>query len=478
MRKIDSLQYQIQQVLPTVYDDSLSFYELVNKVVQKLNEVIAQSNEYFSQDISVHVEKIITQWEESGKLHEIINQEIFTDLSNTLTQVQKEVEGVRGFRVLHVNPNSPFTTITQAIDHAKANGVSKNNRFLIKISQGVYTEQITLAHGIDIEGEHPKNTTIQWFGNNHRSGDTIKCAFDVSLRNLTIIQEPIGATTDVQNYPLHADDPNGDYHLLLENLEVYAKGEWGHHAVGLGLYGGQNVTMKNVSLHSESKSAFYLHNWLNQQQPITCEIESSRIFGCILRDKTNGKKSAILLEDVGSTQYDEVKIKNTELYSYGGQDVQLLKHSGYSGVRNTLCVSLQGCRYQTYSYEDDSGRIIDMSQGVIVGNLPSGTDGNPLITTDNTQMGQVLNLKVSDVNNATNFIGNAIGYGGVVFCQKEGVSNGVVFGPVAKGGLLTTRSDGAYVSGTVGNGNCVAIALEPITAAEYKKIKILLISPR
>lgn len=43
---VEPLKYHVQAVLPTVYDDSLSYYELLNKVVQKLNEVIDQMNDY------------------------------------------------------------------------------------------------------------------------------------------------------------------------------------------------------------------------------------------------------------------------------------------------------------------------------------------------------------------------------------------------------------------------------------------------
>lgn len=43
---VEPLKYHVQAVLPTVYDDSLSYYELLNKVVQKTNEVIEQINNY------------------------------------------------------------------------------------------------------------------------------------------------------------------------------------------------------------------------------------------------------------------------------------------------------------------------------------------------------------------------------------------------------------------------------------------------
>lgn len=42
---VHRLQYWCQLVLPAVFDDSLSYYELVAKVVKKLNEVIDSNNE-------------------------------------------------------------------------------------------------------------------------------------------------------------------------------------------------------------------------------------------------------------------------------------------------------------------------------------------------------------------------------------------------------------------------------------------------
>ena len=42
---VQRLQYWCQLVLPAVFDDSLSYYELVAKVVGKLNEVIGSNSE-------------------------------------------------------------------------------------------------------------------------------------------------------------------------------------------------------------------------------------------------------------------------------------------------------------------------------------------------------------------------------------------------------------------------------------------------
>lgn len=42
---LSNFRFWCQKVLPAVYDDSLSYYELLCKVIDKLNEVIAKSNE-------------------------------------------------------------------------------------------------------------------------------------------------------------------------------------------------------------------------------------------------------------------------------------------------------------------------------------------------------------------------------------------------------------------------------------------------
>ena len=45
MQNITTLRYWCHKVIPLVYDDSLSYYELLGKVVGKLNEVIENTNE-------------------------------------------------------------------------------------------------------------------------------------------------------------------------------------------------------------------------------------------------------------------------------------------------------------------------------------------------------------------------------------------------------------------------------------------------
>lgn len=43
--KVRPLRYWAQKVLPLVYDDSLSYYEVLGKIAHKINEIITQINE-------------------------------------------------------------------------------------------------------------------------------------------------------------------------------------------------------------------------------------------------------------------------------------------------------------------------------------------------------------------------------------------------------------------------------------------------
>lgn len=76
-------RYWCYKILPLVYDDSLSYYELLCKVIAKLNEVIKQVN-VSTENVYANVKQILDEWLEDGTLEEIINQELFGDLSKKM----------------------------------------------------------------------------------------------------------------------------------------------------------------------------------------------------------------------------------------------------------------------------------------------------------------------------------------------------------------------------------------------------------
>lgn len=84
------LKFWCHKILPLVYDDSLSYYELLCKVVAKLNEVIKMVD---TGEINVYnaVKEVLDEWKEDGTLDEIINEELFDD-------IEAEIAGINTLR--------------------------------------------------------------------------------------------------------------------------------------------------------------------------------------------------------------------------------------------------------------------------------------------------------------------------------------------------------------------------------------------
>ena len=94
MAKVEHLRYWVQKVLPLVYDDSLSYYELLDKVVKKLNETIDVAN-VTEEHIEEEVTAILNEWLEDGTLEEIISQYI-GDLGDRVTALEGDVDTIEG----------------------------------------------------------------------------------------------------------------------------------------------------------------------------------------------------------------------------------------------------------------------------------------------------------------------------------------------------------------------------------------------
>lgn len=56
-KNIKPIKYWCNKVLPLVYDDSLSYYELLSKLTYKMNEIIEAVNSNFEELIKDYVDK-------------------------------------------------------------------------------------------------------------------------------------------------------------------------------------------------------------------------------------------------------------------------------------------------------------------------------------------------------------------------------------------------------------------------------------
>lgn len=58
LHPVTPFRFWVQKILPLVYDDSLSYYELLNKVVAKLNETI----EFFNEDVMAEITEAVSSY--------------------------------------------------------------------------------------------------------------------------------------------------------------------------------------------------------------------------------------------------------------------------------------------------------------------------------------------------------------------------------------------------------------------------------
>src|SRR5690625_3760077 len=120
-RHIEPLRYWVQKSIPAVYDDTLSYYELLSKVIHYLNEVIENSNELnkdfvelLKEFLSVEewfektalpssVSNILNVWLDDSRLAQVINDEVFN--------MKADKEDVEAFK----------TEVTEGLDTISTN---------------------------------------------------------------------------------------------------------------------------------------------------------------------------------------------------------------------------------------------------------------------------------------------------------------------------------------------------------------------
>jgi hypothetical protein len=404
-----------------------------------------------------------------------------------VNEVNAQIEDImaknkKGNMVTVSKNGGDYQTITDAINYVKTQNVSKANRWVIMVYNGVYNEKITLVDGIDLIGQDTNNTTISYSGDTYRTCDSVFAACDCSINNFTIIQDATNTTSDLQNFCIHADDAgnNPNYVLRLTNCIAKTFGEWCHHAMGCGLGDGQKIIINNCSFYSDSKSALFIHNWHNGV-PMRVEINNSTIGGCLIRDKVNNNSNyGLFLQDVGSNVYEELYVYNSLIYTStsGGYSVCLQKHPDFTGARNTLFIRLIGCNFNNFIEDNDSGHIILDSDILVTTNGVSTDYGKPLgITSYNTNIPKMTLVGFDD---SVHVQGVLIPYaGGYGYLRTKGIMNVQVDAstPINQFDFLSTKSNSYAKKGTVGFGNCFAIALES-KGSGTGFIKALLIVPR
>lgn len=172
-------------VLPQVYGDELSYYELLNKVIERcnavsitVNELIDYVNHYFdSLDVQQMINVKLDQMAQDGTLADLINNKIFSELNNEIDEINQYVhEGIKlniakyftNLYVLLKNGDKAYTTANTELLQAILN--EKRDSYLFYVPAGYdyylnevvfHSDNITFFGGGTIHGSIKSGKT-EW----------------------------------------------------------------------------------------------------------------------------------------------------------------------------------------------------------------------------------------------------------------------------------------------------------------------------
>lgn len=93
---IKPINFYCQKILPLVYDDSLSYYEVLCKVIDKLNEIIIAYNQLLETGLTDEIDKY---------LNSILINAIYDEKTETIT-LKKEISVTNASHVYDGNSKS------------------------------------------------------------------------------------------------------------------------------------------------------------------------------------------------------------------------------------------------------------------------------------------------------------------------------------------------------------------------------------
>lgn len=142
---VDPVRYWCHKILPLVYDDSLSYMELLNKVVYKLNELVNNNNE-----LPAYIAEQIKNYINSGEIKNVV-QDI---LANYSLNVKFPPEGITP--AVGDGTVDDTAAFQGCLDYAHAHG-----GMMVFVPAGKYLcGNLTMYSGCSIKGDGRYDTTI------------------------------------------------------------------------------------------------------------------------------------------------------------------------------------------------------------------------------------------------------------------------------------------------------------------------------
>ena len=149
MKPISLLESYINQTIPYAWDDSESWYEFLGKVLAKVNEVVAESNDYFADAFTQYALELLEKWSEDGTLATVINDNLTTQLEQTNIYMDEYLINVKKYGVKGDGLTNDFDAIRTVINEHR-NVYFPEGEYMLGLGSGIANRGIYI----------PSNTTI------------------------------------------------------------------------------------------------------------------------------------------------------------------------------------------------------------------------------------------------------------------------------------------------------------------------------
>ena len=248
MVDLPKFEYWVQRVLPQVYDESMSYYELLIQVKAHLNDVIASQNEtnanfvelnalfvtlnsyvddYFTNlDVQAEIDVKLNAMVADGTMNTIINETIFNDLTAQLAETVK-----------NVNYKGIYDTEDIQTSLNELTGLGGGTLFLNK---GVYhiNEPINIPSNITITGT--KESVVHIHSETGFYGSGVE---NISFLNFTVKKDKGGGKAfSFRGFcnNLYFDK------LILQGIEVYSYPDYTNsYTEGISIRESNNIVIQN-----------------------------------------------------------------------------------------------------------------------------------------------------------------------------------------------------------------------------------------
>lgn len=358
---ITTLKVWCQKVLPLVYDDSLSYYELLCKVVAKVNEVVESMNDLNKNSIQL-INEIMQGWLDSGVIEELINENILNDIKakikantdaitaineTTIPGVEQKITDLRG------TVDSNYTDLDGKITTLSSTETNNYNSLLELIN----------ANEAEINAIKEFNSTI--------SSDIEELKNNISSLTLDLKYSPTD-WYNVKKYGAKGDGINDDYNAIIETITKAMEG-CGVVYFPAGIYNISktiNITgLNGLSFIGDNQTVSVIQSTNDNLPIIKTEINSTTYY--------NVFKNITFTSSVG-------KVMETDSLQFKGAMKRLLIEdcsvkNWYNGIRIS---GYEVCWFNRVSVVMPAQYPTESGTGIIIGEYGDSAQGANLIISD------------------------------------------------------------------------------------------------